>query len=182
MKSLLRQRTRSTQTTYPIASLEEKLREQDKKIKYLERELESLKRVTPSLGFSVDKNSIPTPGLDNISPYPEVSPYFRQRIIFSSQDFDNDPKILQQLNTKIPLDTANIEEIDKLPATHHHLTITPEPPPLSAKFVSKNPRKKPLLPMNSKSSIVRSSKTTLKSKTKLPKNNSIICYFDSIFS
>ena len=174
-KAKAKRKSTESQTDISLGYFEEKLREKDKKIQALEKELLKYKSEHMNISGYTDKNMEIAPSIENTGPYPEVSPYFRQRILFSSEDFDTDPKFLKQLNTKIPLDTANIEEIDNIITKDLPYTITPDPhSDTSSKFFIRNFRKKPLPPMVSKSSIVRHSKVSLKSKTKLHKNTSII--------
>lgn len=171
-KAKLVQKSQATQTTLSIKTLEEKLRQKDRKIHQLEKELQKFKKSIPEFPSSLRKGIEITPSITNISSYPEVSPYFRQRIVFSSNDFDSNHEIFKNLNTKLPLDTANIQEINSITPNYKQFTITPEPPQASSKF--KVPRKKNFGKMTSKSSIVRNSKLSLKSKTKLEKKGSII--------
>ena len=173
VKRPLVSKTKSTQTTESSTNLQEQLRSKDIKIEELEKEIKKLRFLVKKSSERRNKSIDLTQVNEEISSDSDVSSNFRNRILFSSNDYNNSNGI-RDLNTKKPLDTANIEEIDNYMSKDMSLAISSDPPNVSTRFFVKNPRKKPLPPMNTKSAIVKYPKVSLKSKSKMQKNTSII--------
>lgn len=159
-------RSKSTQTDSLYSDLQDQLKEKDQRIHELEKELIKYKKSPKILEYS--KNT-PDSGLNTNknSSHPQNYSYSGQFDLFPLNKTEKSEKKTIEINTKLPLDTANIEELDNL-IEKSTLNM------FSTKYLAKKQNSKPLPPMKSKSSVSRYSKLSLKSKSKLHKNVSII--------
>ncbi|OMJ74660.1 hypothetical protein SteCoe_26372 [Stentor coeruleus] len=163
---------KSTQTEFSVINYEYQIHQKDKKIQQLQKALQKFISPTINPPISAEKSI-------NISIESErISPYFYQQKILSSEDFESSLQAIKSLSAKMPLDTANIEEINKLASGNSNFVITPEQIYTNSKLMNKPQNKSPLRTFNdnknSKSNLVKQSKKTLNTKPKMQKQSSII--------
>lgn len=162
---------KSTQTDFSVLNYEYQIRQKDKKIQQLKKALQKFISPIVNPPISAEKS------IDTSIESDYNSPYFYQQKVLSSEDFGSSLQAIKSLSTKMPLDTANIEEINKLASVNSNFVKNPD---IDANFklMNKPQKKNPLKTVNenkdSISNLVRQSKKTLNTKLKMQKQTSII--------
>lgn len=171
IKSKRQHYDKNTQTDFSVLNYELLIRLKDKQIQQLQKKLQKFKSPHAKLTVSAEKS------LETSIESFQLSPRIRHHNFFPSEDFDVSSQAIKSLSTKVPLDTAIIEEIDKLTPGNYNNNKTKEDLGAYSKLLKKAQKKKPLPPMNgntnSKSSLVRQSKESLKIKPKIKQINVI---------
>lgn len=162
------QRTQQTQTDFSSLSLLEKLRQKDRQIQKLQKELQRFKHRNLSLNDDMAKLMNQTPSNSSLKKEAEI----KGAKPLSINNFESKVKTIHNLPGKLPLDTANIEELDNFIIKNRSSNDTPEP--VQVKAFHKFPKKKSSDRTSLRIPYSKNSKLSLKAKQRLNKNTSII--------